>query len=144
LVFETENLSVAAQTSGIAERIVADARFSNGNGTFFDSTAVNQFVTYDVPNVAAGTYDVRVGVKNWNNKGIWQLAISRMDQQGSPTNVGSPVDEYTASEVFTEVDMGNWTPGSTSDKAFRFMVTGKNASSAGYGLAFDYIKLVPQ
>ena len=135
---------MAAQTSGITERISADPRFSNGEGTFFDATAINQFVTYDVPNVAAGTYDVRIGIKKWNNKGIFQLGISRLDQQGSPQNVGSPVDEYASGEVFTEVDLGNWTPGSTSDKAFKFSVTGKNGSSSGYGLAFDYIKLIPQ
>jgi hypothetical protein len=105
---------------------------------------VGQYVTFDVPDIAVATYDVRVGVKDWNNKGQWQLAISRLDQQGSPTNVGSPVDEYNANEVFTEVDLGNWTPGSSSDKAFRFTVTGKNASSTGYGLAFDYIRLIPQ
>ncbi len=144
LMFETENLTVAAQTSGVTHRTSADSRFSNGNGTFFDSTATTQFVTYDVPNVAAGTYDVRIGIKKWNNKGQWQCAISRLDSQGSPTNVGPVVDEYDPNEVFTEVDLGNWTPGSTSDKAVKFTVTGKNASSAGYGLAFDYIKLIPQ
>ena len=142
--FETESIAVAAQTSGITERVGTDARFSAGAGTFFDSTAVNQYVTYDVPNIAAGTYNVRIGIKKWNNKGLWQLAISRMDQQGSPTNVGSPSDEYDPNEVFTEINLGNWTAGSTSDKAFRFMVTGKNASSSGYGLAFDYIKLIRQ
>ena len=57
------------------------------------------------------------------------------------TNVGSPVDEYSSGEVFKEVDLGNWTPGTTSDKAFKFTVTGKNASSAGYGLAFDGSRL---
>ena len=142
--FETENLAVAAQTSGVTERVATDARFSNDAGTFFDATAVSQFVSYDVPNVGAGTYDVRIGVKDWNNKGIWQLNIARLDGTGGSSNVGSPYDEYTAGEVFTEIDMGHWTAGSTSDKAFKFTVTGKNSSSAGYGLAFDYIKLVPQ
>ncbi len=142
--YEAENLTVAAQTSGIPYRTVADSRFSNGSGTFFDATATGQYVTFDVPDVAVATYDVRVGVKEWNNKGQWQLAVSRMDQQGSPTNVGPVVDTYTAGETFTEVDLGNWTPGTTSDKAFRFTVTGKNASSTGYGLAFDYIRLIPQ
>ena len=144
LMFETENLTVAAQTAGITHRVSTDSRFSNGAGTFFDATATGQFVTYDVPNVAAGNYDLRIGVKDWNNKGIWQCAISRLDQQGSATNVGAPYDQYNANEVFTEIDLGTWSPGSTSDKAVKFTVTGKNASSAGYGLAFDYIKLIPQ
>ncbi len=142
--FEAESLSVAAQTTGITYRVVADARFSGGSGSFFDSTATGQFVTFDLPNVAAGTYDVRVGYKAWNNKGIFQVAASRLDQQGSASNVGSPVDSYSANEVFTEVDLGSWTPASTSDKAFKFTVTGKNSSSAGYGLAIDYITLIPQ
>ncbi len=141
--FEAEALAVAAQTSGVTYRVAGDARFSGGQGVFFDATAVNQYVTLDVPNVGARTYDVRVGVKQWNNKGVFQLAISRMDQQGSPTNVGSPVDLYNANETFTEFDLGNWTPGSTSDKAFRFLVTGKNAASGGYGLAIDYVTLTP-
>ncbi len=144
LLFEAESLSVAAQTAGITYRTSADSRFSGGSGSFFDATAANQFVTLDVPGISARTYSVRVGIKGWNNKGIWQLAISRLDQQGSPTNVGSPVDEYSASELFTEFNLGNWTPGTTSDKAFKFTVTGKNASSTGYGIAIDYIKLIPQ
>jgi hypothetical protein len=142
--YESENLAVAAQTSGIPYRIVSDGRFSNNAGVFFDSTAVGQFVTLDVPNIAAGSYDVRIGLKNWSNKGQWQLAISRLDQQGSPTNLGSPVDQYNANEDFTEVDLGTWTPASTSDKAFRFTVTGKNAGSTSYGIAIDYIYLIPQ
>ena len=142
--FEAETLTVAAQTPSVTYRLVSDARFSAGTGSFFDATAAGQFVTFDVPNIAARTYNIRIGVKTWNNKGIFQLAISRLDQQGSPTNVGSPVDEYSAGEVFTEVNLGNWAPGTTSDKAFRFTVTGKNASSTGYGLAIDYITLTPQ
>jgi hypothetical protein len=142
--YEAENLSVAAQTSGVTYRVVADSRFSNGEGSYFDATAVGQFVTFDVPAVSAGTYDVRVGVKGWNNKCQWQLAISRLDSQGSPTNVGPVVDTYTAGETFYEVDLGDWTPGSTSDKAFKFTVTGKNASSSGYDMAIDYMTLIPQ
>ncbi len=140
--FEVENLTVAAQTAGVTYRLSADVRFSGGNGSFFDSTATGQFVTFDVPGVSAGTYDVRIGIKKWNNKGTFQTAISRMDQQGSPTNVGSVVDEYASGEVFTEVDLGVWTPAATGDKAFKFTVTGKNASSSSYGLSFDYIALI--
>ena len=143
--YETENLAVAAQTSGVTERVGADGRFSAAAGTFFDSTAVGQFVTYTVPNVIAGTYDVRVGTKNFNARGTWQLAVSRLDMQGSPTNVGPPYDEYVSgTEVYTEVDLGTWTPGTTSDKAFKFTVTGKNPASSSYALSFDYIRLIKQ
>ncbi|MEZ0217857.1 MAG: hypothetical protein ACAH89_12035, partial [Rariglobus sp.] len=45
--------------------------------------------------------------------------------------------------IFVEVDLGNVTFGTAGNKAFKFTVTGKNASSAGYNLNFDYIKLTP-
>ncbi len=140
--FEAENLSIIAQTAGVTNSNTSDYYFSNNMGAFFNATAANQYVTYTVPNVAAGTYDVRVGVKKFNNKGAWQLAVSRTDQLGSPTNVGSPVDEYNAASTYNEIDLGSWSPGTTSDKAFKFTVTGKNASSSGYGIAVDYIKLI--
>ncbi len=142
--FETENLSVAAQTAGITYRTAADSRFSNASGTFFDATVVNQFVTLDVPNLAAATYNVCLGVKGWNNKGMFQLAVSRLDSQGNPANVGPVVDEFAAGEVFPEVELGSWTPASTSDKAFRFLITGKEAGSGGYGIGLDYIRLIKQ
>src|SRR5207302_309869 len=89
--YEAENLAIAAQTSGVTVTNSADTSFSNGAGSFFNATAANQYITYDVPNVSAGSYNVRVGVKNFNNKGQWQCAISRLDQQGSPVNQGSVV-----------------------------------------------------
>ncbi len=142
--YEAETLNVITQTAGITYRTADDGRFSNNSGAYFDATATGQSITFNVPNIAIATYDIRVGLKNWNNKGQWQLAISRADQLGSPTNVGSPVDQYNVNEDFTEVDLGTWTPGTSSDKAFRFTVTGKNASSTGYGIAIDYIHLIPQ
>jgi hypothetical protein len=141
--YEAENLAIAAQTSGITVTNSADPSFSNGEANFFNATAANQSITYDVPSVSAGTYDVRVGVKNYNNKGQWQLAISRMDQQGSAVNQGSVIDEYNAGTTYGEVDLGTWIPGTTSDKAFKFTVVGKNSASSGYGIAVDYIKLIP-
>ncbi len=45
---------------------------------------------------------------------------------------------------YDELDLGSWTPATTSDKWFWFTVTGKNGSSTGYTVAIDYILLVPQ
>src|SRR5262249_40226633 len=56
LLFEAESLPVAAQTSGITYRTSSDSRFSGGAGSFFDATAANQFVTFDVPGIVARTY----------------------------------------------------------------------------------------
>lgn len=57
------------------------------------------------------------------------------------TNVGPTLDQYSNTEVFQEFAIGNLTFGTTGNFQFQFMVTGKNASSSGYTLAFDYINL---
>ena len=143
LFFQTESLT-AVQTSGDTHRIFSEAGLSGGSGTILDANAINDYVIYNVPNVAAGTYDVRIGVKEFNTRGTWQLSIGRADNfSGSASNVGTPQDEYSASAVYTEYDLGTWTPASTSDKWFKFLVTAKNAASSGYSIAFDYIELVP-
>lgn len=139
--FETESLA-ATWTSGRTHRIIADSRFSGGSGTILDATAVGDQVTYTVPGLSARTYDVRIGVKKTNTRGIWQMAVAPAG--GTFTNHGSTQDEYSAAESFTELDVGTFAPGTSSDKWFRFTITGKNASSTGYSEAFDYIKLVPQ
>jgi hypothetical protein len=142
--FETENLAVAG-TSGDTERIITDPGFSGGEGTILDANAVNDYVIYAVPGVAAGSYNVAVGVKKFNTRGIWQLSVGRADNfNGTAANVGTPQDEYSSSASFTEVNLGTWTPGTTSDKWFKFSVTGKNAASTGFSISFDYIKLTPQ
>ncbi len=140
--FETESLT-ATWTSGRTHRIITSTSFSGGEGTILDATAVNDQVTYTLPDIGAGTYDVRVGVKKTTTRGIYQLAAASAITQ-SYSNVGSTQDEYSSSDQYVELDLGNWFPGSNSDKLFKFTVTGKNASSSGYTIAFDYIKLILQ
>ncbi len=142
---ETESLGVAALSSGVTHRILSEEDMSGNAGTILDSTATGQYVTYLVPNITAGTYNIRVGVKNANTRGIWQLAIGRSDDfNGSQHSQGAQQDSYSPFTAFKEIDLGSWTPASSGDKWFRFMITGKNASSSGYSEAFDYIKIIPQ
>ncbi len=140
--FETEYLAVAG-TSGDTHRVFDWSGFENGIGTILDADAVNDYVTYLVPNLPAGTYTVKVGVKKAGARGQWQLGVKAAS--GSTfTNVGGMQDEFSVAEAFSEFNLGTWIPGTTSDKHFRFMVVGKNSSSSAYGIAFDYIKLIPQ
>jgi hypothetical protein len=102
-----------------------------------------------MPNVAAGTYDIRVGVKNFYARGQFQLQGGRADNfGGTALNIGGVVDEYAPDAQFLEIDLGPWSPTTTNNKWFRFNVAGKNSSSGGSSyttaLAFDYIKMVPQ
>ncbi len=140
--YEAETLTLQA-SSGDTYRIFTDSSTSGGEGTILDADAIGDYFTVVVPNVTHRTYSVRIGVKKLNTRGIFQLAIGAAGSN-SPTNLGTPQDLYSASAQYAELNLGTWTPSTSSDKWFRFMITGKNASSTGYGEAIDYILLVPQ
>ncbi len=141
-LFETELIQVSA-TSGDTARVVSDSNFSGGAATILDADATGDYVTFTLPNVPMATYDVHIGVKTFNTRGIVQLAAARSDSTNF-VNIGAPQDLYNAAQSYTDIDLGNWSPASSSDKSFRFTVTGKNAASGGYTLAIDYITLVVQ
>ncbi len=134
--YEAENLTVSAKSSA-THRIIADSNFSDGAATILDANGAGDFVTYTVNVPQARTYDVRVGTKLFNTRGIFQFSSNGV-------NHGAPIDLYTPGASYTEVDIGNVTFVSSGNKSFEFLVTGKNAASAGYSISFDYIKLLPQ
>ncbi len=143
--FECEYCEVPAYSGPTVPRVMYDNACSNGAAMIIDATAVGNSMTLLVENVVAATYNVKIGLKDANTRGIFQLAIGRADNfNGTKANLGSPVDEYSANPSYPVVDLGNWTPGTTSDKWFQFTVTGKNAASGGYGVSIDYILLTPQ
>ncbi len=150
--FEAESITVAnylSQAGGTARVITADSILSNSSAMILDSNNTGDYVTFVVPNISAQTYDVRIGVKKTTSRGIFQLQIGRADNfNGTFSNVSSTQDEYASASVYPELDLGKWTPGTTSDKWFRFLVTGKNASSSGTSyndaVCVDYIILTPQ
>jgi hypothetical protein len=133
---ETESLKVQSKTSAPAGIFQAPAA-SGGAGTFFNATGVGNYITYTVPVATAGTYHLRVGIQTRPNKGIFQLAINGL-------NIGQPQDEYYPSLTYGVRDLGMVSFSVDGNYAFRFTVTGKNASSSGYTLAFDYIELIPE
>jgi hypothetical protein len=142
--YEAENLTVAA-LNGPTPRLVTDTGYSNGEAIILDSTAVGNYMTFKVPAVSSGVYDVKVGVKKFTGRGIWQLYVGRADNfNGTRSAVGSPYDEYSSTAVFTNIDLGTWTPSTTSDKWFQFYISGKNSSSDNYTESIDYITLTPK
>ena len=141
IISETEGLKVAAK-SNLAHVIFlgnakADAKLSNHMGTMLDSNKVGDSVTYTVNVPEARTFNVRVGVKRYHNRGKFQLSIGG-------TNCGNPQDLYASSSDYVELDLGNITFDASGNKSFKFTVVDKNAQSSSYKLAFDYIKLTPK
>jgi hypothetical protein len=133
--FETENLTIQA-LSGATHSIIKDVNLSGGAGTALVATGSGQYVTYTVPAIDAGAYVVKVGVKTGPKRGIFQMSIGGVNQ-------GKAQDEYSASIGYGVRDLGTVSFSSDGNKAFKFLVTGKNAKSGGYSLGLDYIELIP-
>jgi alpha-L-fucosidase 2 len=161
IALETENLS-AAIGAGDTHRVVTNAAFSNWRGTVLNANGATDFVTYTLTNLTAGTYEIRAAVNAGTGGGTFQLACG--PSGGTVTNVGSAQDTYSSSNLVyllpinlstptnliglwtnmvRELDCGTWTAPADGNYDFKFTVTGKNAASSGYNLAFDYIKLTP-
>ena len=139
------SLTIAA-SSGQSESEFADANCDGGECVFYDSTATGNYISFDVPIPAAGTYDIQVSYKTINTRGIMQTAIAS-SVGGTYTNVGPTVDEYTASGTtgtYPTTDLGNYTFSSSGTWVFRFTVTGKDSGSSGYTLSFSALTLNSQ
>jgi Bacterial Ig domain len=136
--YETESAAVfnASKSSGPAYRIFAWTGFTNGQGTTLDATAAGQSVTITLNVAAAGNYDVKFATKAHSNRAMVQLKIKGV-------NVGPAADEYSASDVWKQFDLGTVSL-PAGNVAFAFTSTGKNHASSGFTQAFDYIKLTPE
>jgi len=136
IVYQAESLPA----TGVPDaRVFAWPGFTNGSGIIVDATKPGNSVSFTLNIAQAGTYDVKYGSKLYPPRGIGQLSVNG-------NNVGPAVDQYNPSTlgVFQEFDVGNVTFATPGNYVFTFTVTGKNASSSGYTLAFDYIKLTAQ
>ncbi len=133
--FEVERLPVQALT-GATHSLISDTKLSEGAGTQLNATGTGQSVSYAVPVPDAGTYKIKVGVKTGPKRGTFRLSIGGVNQ-------GKAQDEYTSTIGYSVRDLGTITFFSGGNKAFKFLVSGKNANSGGYNAAFDYIELIP-
>jgi hypothetical protein len=107
---------------------------SGGFYVYLDSAGDGSSVTFTVPDVQAGTYDLEIGYGTFTDQGIFQVYYD-----GNP--VGSAVDSYSASLTFTNANVGALTaPGGDLDLELR--ADGKNAASSWYRLAIDYLNLL--
>lgn len=138
--YEAELMAIAA-TSGDTVQTNTESGYSNGQGVQYNANAAGDYITFRLPNVAAGTYDVVVGYKTYTSRGTVQVSAGTAG--GTLNNVGATIDEYGSPSAFTSTDLGNWVATTTGSQDFKFAITGKNASSSGYSETIDYIKLIP-
>lgn len=133
VLYEVEDIVGEIASDSVTEH--SDGQASGGKLRKLNADAVNDYVTYSILDVPGGEYLVKVGVKTYSSRGQFQLKINGSNQ-------GAVQDQYAASSSFEELDLGSRVFSSGSHD-FEFVVVGKNASSSGYSLVFDYIRLEP-
>jgi Bacterial lectin/Chitobiase/beta-hexosaminidase C-terminal domain len=138
LQYETESSTVfnASKSSGPTYRVFSWIGFSGSSGTTLDGTKAGDSVTITLSVPTTGVYDIKVATQRHSTRGIVQLSING-------TNVGPAWDQYSATDVWQEFDLGTVSL-AAGNQPFKFTTSGKNASSLGFTQAFDYIKLTPQ
>ncbi len=136
IVYEATKIPVTGSPNA---RLFTWTGFPDGAGEIADGTAVGAYLNFTVNVAASGTYDIKAGTKKITTRGIFQLSVNG-------TNVGPTEDEYSTNGdgVFQEYDLGNVTFPAPGNYSFKFTVIGRNSSSSGYTVCFDYIKLTPQ
>lgn len=140
---EAEFLALGPKTAQ-THTVFVDAAYWNNGGTRFDAAANGDYVTYAVPVLSTGTYQINLRVRRANNRGIYQVSTAD-SSAGSYTNRGAVVDLYAASPTFGDVAISqNVTFNTTGTKYLRFTVTGKNAASSARFLFLDYVQLLKQ
>ena len=131
--YEAETVATAVSSDAVT--LFTDPLLSSGTAEKLNSNAVNDYITYTLPVLLSGTYQVKMGCRRFSWYGQFQLAIDG-------TNQGAVQDEYGPTD-YPVFDFGTKAFPTAGNKAFNFTVTGKNASSTGYSLTFDYFSLTP-
>ncbi|HEU5069558.1 MAG TPA: glycosyl hydrolase 115 family protein [Verrucomicrobiae bacterium] len=138
-VFEAEHLDFV--TSG-PYHAFSESGLSGDGAVSLDATGIGQYITFTLPHLDAGIYDLTVHVKAWNNRGIAQMAMGN-SVNGPFVNLGGPLDFYTASVAYTNLVTLRFTNATAGPKYLKFTVTGKNASSSSYQVVLDNFTFVP-
>ncbi len=151
--YEVEKLTVAnflSAAGGTVRSMGPDVSLSNGDGKILDSNNTGDYMTFVMPNISAGSYNLKVGIKPNASRGIFQLQIgTAANFSGTETSVGPAVDEYTTGPAYTEVDLGTWTPGTSSFTTNGFVFSSRAETPRAVedpfndSIAVDYIILNP-
>ena len=120
-------------TNGAIAALQTDANFPSGNWLQFSATATNQWITYTIPSLDAGTYDVKLLWKANNNRGILTFVLDG-------TILGNPLDQYSSSVTYPTTDYGVISITNSGSHTIQLTAVGKNPSSSGYALsAYEFL-----
>ena len=114
---------------------------TNPDDVLFQATGVNDYITFKVPDLAAGTYNIDVTVQKGPNRATFRLE-SNTALTGTYTQHGS-VNTWQSSG-FTTQTMSvatSQTFSTTGTRYFRFWITGTSGSA--YYIAIDKLTFTP-
>jgi hypothetical protein len=133
--FEAESLTRAV--SGATASVGADASASGGSLVYFSADGANDYVEFTLPNITAGTYQIKLRYKAHPNRGQHTL-------RANGTQVGGTLDQYAATAGFAEHTFGNATFATGGSQALRLTSTGKQAAAGAFTISADSFILTPQ
>jgi len=135
LNFEAESLSFTG--SGATTSVQTDSNSSGGKWVELAGNSTGDHIDFTVPNIPAGTYQLKMEWKGNNNRGILQLAVDG-------ANVGSTLDQYASGQTYPTTTFGNVTFSAVGNHTVRLTVTGKNSASSGEVLSADKFTFIGQ
>lgn len=131
--YEAENIAYAA--TGATAATQSDTNSSSGVWIALQADGSGDFIDYTLPNMPAGTYDLRMLYKSHPNRGILSIAVNGVTIPGT-------LDQYAASPAYPEQDFGLVTFATSGNQVVRLTVTGKNPSAGTFTLSADAFRLI--
>lgn len=126
----------ATRAKKIPAQVDKESGFSGGAGWKVNTSGIDQFLEFTVPNENPGPYEVTLYYKSGPNRGILQ-----MSHEGD--SVGATIDQYApVSEYGKSASLGIVKFQTAGPKKLRFTVVGKGESSSGFTASLDKIVLV--
>jgi hypothetical protein len=133
--WEAENLTYT--TNGDTAVEDADTTASNDARVNFRANGTGDWIEFDLPSVAAGTYQVKLQYKSHTSRG---RCTFRMDG----ATIGGTMDQYASTSTYPNTTIATVTFATAGTHKLRLTVSCKNSASSGYYLSADKITLTGQ
>ena len=132
-IYEVEN-QIVSISAGDSQSAIESSDLSGGYGSELTADGTNDYIQYTLAVPSPGAYTVTARYKSSSSNGTFQSSIEGY-------SFGSSVDCYATTTGYSTVVLGTVNITTAGNKKFRFTVTGKNAASSDYDLAFDSLDL---
>ncbi|HUB66350.1 MAG TPA: RICIN domain-containing protein, partial [Candidatus Methylacidiphilales bacterium] len=123
--------SLSYTTNGASASLQTDTNYNPPTWVELAATGTNQSITYTIPDVAAGTYQLQMEWKGNTSRGELSLSVD-----GGVPLTPDPLDQYSATQTYpTTTFSPNLTFSSTGNHTITLTVVGQDPSSTGFNLS---------